>query len=46
MTITRYLRMVGRDYEASMLLTNGGVPPIPRKILNQRQRRKIARQNR
>lgn len=31
--------------QRNMLLTNGYQPPIPRKFLNQRQRRKRARQN-
>jgi len=31
-------------FEAARLLTNGGRAPIPSKMLNQRQRRKIDRQ--
>lgn len=30
----------------SILLTNGGMAPIPRRLPNQRQRRKLAAQNR
>lgn len=31
-------------YRKNMVLTNGGRSPIPSKFLNQRQRRKLARQ--
>lgn len=31
-------------YRRNELLTNGGLPPIPARMLNQRQRRKLYRQ--
>lgn len=43
---TQILKSKGMIYEAEMLLTNGGMAPIPSKFLNQRQRRKRAAQMR
>lgn len=36
---------LGLMAEKNMLLSNGNKPPIPARILNQRQQRKRARQN-
>ncbi len=36
----------GAGHQAKMLLTNGGRAPIPFKMMNQRQKRKLASQMR